>query len=94
MALPVTIVLSFIFGGLAQEAWQRAFRTFNAGTLGGAVLATLAGLLAFGLCLFMVASIGILLGTYSRPNDTIVLGSFLAGMTLLIIIQRLRDGRR
>ena len=93
MALPITIVLSFIFGGLAQEAWQRAFRTFNAGTLGGAVLATLAGLLAFGLCLFMVARIGILLGTYSRPNDTIVLGSFLAGVTLVIIIQQLR-GRR
>ena len=91
MALPITIVLSFLFGGLAQVAWQRAFRTFNAGTLGGAVLATLAGLLAFGLCLLLVARIG---RTYSRPNDGVVLGSFLAGVTLIIVIQRLRGGRR
>ena len=93
-ALTITILVSFIFGGLSQLAWHRAFRTFNAATLGGAVLATLAAMLAFAFSLFMVARIGILLGTYNRPNDTVVLGSFAAGFIILHVIGRIRGGRQ
>lgn len=93
-ALIITIMLSFSFGCLTSLGGQRAYRIFNTGTVGGALLYVLALLSALGISLFAIAVIGTMLGTYPHQNHRIVLVSYTAGFALFTVFNRIRSSRR
>jgi hypothetical protein len=93
-AFATTIAISFVCGCLYAVGGHRAWRIFNAATVGGAVLYTAAFLLAFGLSLGFVALVGTALGTYTRETDDVMLASYATGFALLGFICRARSYRQ
>jgi hypothetical protein len=92
-ALAVTSLITFAFGGFVAFVWNGSFRYFNTQNIGGAALASLSGIAAFGLSLFAIAVIATQFETYVRADDRIVLGGFVAGLGIAHIIDRLRHHR-
>jgi hypothetical protein len=93
-ALAITIALSFVLGCLTSLSERRASRFFNMATVGGAFFYVTALTLALGTALFAIALIGTGLGTYTRENDRAVLGAYIVGFSLLILLNRWRSSRR
>jgi hypothetical protein len=93
-ALAITVAFAFIFGCSTLLAERKASRMLDKGSLAGALLYALVLPLALAVSLAAIALIGAALGTYARTNDGVVLGSYIAGFALLMLLGRTISRRR